>query len=117
MENSEKQMWGMSKEQYDKESSAHSKANIYMWLIGGVIFSIFTNRLITLPTLLLFFPGIFIISFASIPTFYVEVKKRQIVPGTRNVFILLLFSVWYLIDLVYPIALSIIYILLLERLF
>jgi hypothetical protein len=112
-----KLMWGMSREQYDKEASAHSKANIFMWLIGGVIFCIFTNRLISFPALLLFIPGIFIISFASIPTFYIEIKKRQIVAKTNNIFLLLAFSIWYLVDLVYPIALSIIYILLLEYLF
>lgn len=116
-EKNEKLMWGMSQEQYNKESSAHSKANIFLWLMGGIIFCIFTNRLISFPALFLFIPGIFIISFASIPTFYIEIKKRQIVSKTSNVFLLLIFSIWYLIDLAYPIVLSIIYVLLLEYIF
>jgi hypothetical protein len=114
---SERKMLGMTQEEYNKESSAHIKANILMWLIGGIIFSIYSNKLISFPTLLLFIPGIFIISLASIPTFYVEIKKRQILAKTNNLFVLLFFTVWYLIDLAYPIILSIIYISLINYLF
>lgn len=107
-------MWSLDEAEYNQMASSHSKANIFLWLISGIIFNVYQSSLISLSTLLLVIPGIFIISFASIPTFWVEVKKHQIVPATKNIFVLILFTIWYLIDLVYPILLSIGYILLIE---
>lgn len=107
---------GIDKMEYNQLASKHSKANIFLWIIAGIIYNLFHSNLISISTLLLLLPGIFIISFASIPTFYIDLKKREIVPRTNNIFILILFSIWYLIDLVYPIVLAIGYILLIEYL-
>jgi|SRR3989338_6429034 len=110
----EKTMWGLDEAKYNSMASSHSKANIFLWLISGIIYNIYQSNLISLSTLLLVIPGIFIISFASIPTFWVEVKKQQIVPATKNIFVLIFFTIWYLIDLIYPILLSIGFIWLIE---
>ena len=110
----ENTIWGIDKEKYNQMASSHSKANIFLWLISGIVYNIYQANLVSFSTLLLVIPGIFIISYASIPTFWVEVKKCQIVPATKNIFVLILFTVWYLVDLIYPILLSIGYILLIE---
>lgn len=110
----EKTIWGLDKEKYNQMASSYSKTNIFLWLISGIIYNIYQSNLISLSTLLLILPGIFIISFASIPTFWVEIKKHQIIPATENIFILIFFTAWYLIDSVYPILLSIGFILLIE---
>lgn len=105
---------GVDKLQYNQMATSHSKANIVLWLIAGIIYNIYHSNLFSLSTLLLIIPGIFVISFASIPTFYVNTKKHEIIPKTNNVLILILFTIWYFIDLVYPVVLSIAYILLIE---
>jgi len=110
----ENTIWGIDKAKYNQMASSHSKANIFLWLISGIVYNIYQSNLVSLSTIFLIIPGIFIISYASIPTFWVEVKKHQIVPNTNNVFVLILFTIWYLIDLVYPVILSIGYILLIE---
>ncbi|MBU0533373.1 MAG: hypothetical protein KJ887_01040 [Candidatus Omnitrophica bacterium] len=110
----ENTIWGIEKAKYNQMANSHSKANIFLWLISGVIYNIYQTNLISFSTLLLIIPGIFVISYASIPTFWVEVKKHQIVPKTNNILVLTLFTIWYLIDIVYPVILSIGYILLIE---
>ncbi len=110
----ENTIWGIDKKKYNQMASSHSKANIFLWLIAGIVYNIYQSNLISISTLLVIIPGIFIISFASIPTFWVEVKKRQIVPATKNIFVLILFTIWSLVDLIYPVLLSIGYILLVE---
>lgn len=116
-----KQTMGLSQEEYNKQASAHSKANIILWLISGVIYNIYSDNLMSLSTLLLVIPGIFVASFASMPTFLVNIKKHQIlkdqiVTNTKNVLILSLFTIWYVIDLVFPIVLAILYISLVKYL-
>ncbi len=107
-------IWGLDKKRYNQMASSHSKANIFLWLISGIIYNIYQSNLISWSTLLLIMPGIFIISFASIPTFWIEVKKHQIIPATKNIFVLIFFTIWHLIDLAYPVLLSIGFILLIE---
>lgn len=110
----EKTRWGLDEAKYNQMASSYSKANIFLWLISGIIYNIYQSNLVSFSTLLLIIPGIFIISFASIPTFWVEVKKHQIIPITNSIIVLTLFTIWYLIDLLYPMILSIGYILLIE---
>lgn len=42
------------------EPELHCKLVIWLWLIGGGIYVICTGRILSLPPLLLFFPGIFV---------------------------------------------------------
>ena len=107
-------MWGIDETKYNQMASSHSKANIFLWLISGIVYNIYQSNLISFSTLLLVIPGIFIISLASMLTFWVEVKKQQIVPVTKNIFVLIFFTIWYLVDLVYPVLLSVGYILVIE---
>lgn len=108
-------MWGLSQLEYNRLASEHSRANIVLWIIAGIIYNIVQHNLFSLSTLLLIIPGIFVISFASMPTFWVEIKKRKIIPETKSIIVLTLFTVWYVVDLIYPIALAIGYIKLIER--
>lgn len=110
MENNEKKMWGLAPEEYNRLASSHSKADIFLWLAGGLIYNFFHGNLISLSSALVILPGIFIASFASIPTFWVNVKKMQILPKTNNIFVLAGFTIWYVIDLIFPILLSILFI-------
>lgn len=103
-------MWGLDRDLYNKLAEDHSKANIWLWLIGGFVYSYLNGSLISISAGLLIIPGIFIASFASIPTLWVNIKKMQIVPNTNNVLVLFGFTLWYLIDLVYPIVLSVLFI-------
>ena len=109
MEN-EKKTWGLEPDVYAKLASNHSKVSIFLWIIGGLVYNFLHGSLISLPSGLIIFPGMFIISFASILTFWVNVKKMQILPKTDNVLILIGFTIWYLFDLLYPVLLSILFI-------
>lgn len=115
--NNYNKIWNLETDTYNKLSTSHSKANIFLWVIGGLIYNLFCGNLLSLSSALVIFPGIFIASFASIPTFWVEIKKKQIVPKTNNIFILTGFTIWYIFDLVYPILISILFIQLVNKLF
>ena len=110
-------IWGIESEAYAKLASSHSKTNIILWVTTGFIYHFFNDNLHLLSVFLIIFPGIFIASFASILTFWVNVKKIQIIQRTNNFFILLGFTIWYIIDLLFPIILSIIYIKTVDLLF
>ena len=107
---SEEHVWGLDQETYDRLASQHSKANIFLWVVSGLLYLYWIGELVSLATLLLLLPGIFIASFASMPTFWVNVKKMQIVPKTHNVLVLLGFTVWYVVDLIYPVVLALLFI-------
>lgn len=108
-------MWGREEREYEKLASSHSKANIILWLIGGIIYNIYHSNFVSISSALLVLPGIFLISFASIPTFWMNLKKDQIVRNTNNYAVLALFTIWVLIDLIYPVFLSVGFILLVEQ--
>ena len=103
-------MWGLEKDTYNKLASQHSKTDIFLWVAGGLVYNFFQGDLISISSALLIIPGIFIASFAGIPAFWVNVKKMQIVPKTNNILVLLGFTLWYLVDLAYPVLLSILFI-------
>lgn len=107
---------GLDPQVYDNRASQHSKADIFLWLIGGYLFIFFSESSYSVATMiLLFMPGVFVASFASMLTFYVEVKKGEILPKTDNFFILLFFTLWAVIDFLYPVLLSICYVFLVEN--
>lgn len=110
MQETNAQIWGLDKDTYNKLASKHSKSDISLWLIGGFAYNFFQGDLISISSALLVIPGIFIASFAGIPAFWVHIKKTQILPKTNNVFVLLGFTVWYLVDLAYPVLLSILFV-------
>lgn len=73
----EEQVAGLDQEVYDKSAAEYSKGVIFTWLVAGVIYSLIAGTFISLSTVLLFLPGIFVISFASIPFFLLKVKKHK----------------------------------------
>ena len=102
--------WGVSREEYDKRASAHSRASIILWVLGGLGYNLWVGHLVSWSSVLLILPGIFVASFASMPTLWVEIKKQKIIQDTNNVLVLLAFTVWALIDLLYPIVLGILFV-------
>lgn len=108
---------GMEESLYNNLASKHSRAKIILWVITGIIFNIVQGNLISISTLLLIIPGIFVISLASMLTFFIEIKKQKILSNTNNNFFIWGFATfWMLLDLIFPIALSIGYIFLIEYL-
>lgn len=77
MSKKNKQIAGLDQEVYDQSASDYSKGVIFTWLVAGVIYSVISGTFFELSTVLLFLPGIFIISFASIPFFLLKVKKYK----------------------------------------
>lgn len=77
MSKKNKQIAGLDQEEYDQSASEYSKGVIFTWLAAGVIYSIISGTTFELSTALLFLPGIFVISFASIPFFLLKVKKHK----------------------------------------
>lgn len=94
------------KDEHNILATSHSKANIFGWIVGGVVYSYFYGSLISLATGLLIFPGIYIASFASILTFLGNRKMEQVVTGSKNPLILLGATVWLVVSKVYPYALG-----------
>jgi hypothetical protein len=86
----QEKIMGLDKARYDQKAASHSKANIFLWLIAGIVCNLYHSNLFSLSTLLFIMPGMFVISFASILTFFVNTKKHQTVPGTNNVLILII---------------------------
>jgi CheY-like chemotaxis protein len=71
------EVMGLAPGEYDKSAGEYSKGVIFSWLVAGVIYSIIVGKLISLSTFLLFMPGIFVISIATIPFFYLKVRKHK----------------------------------------
>lgn len=110
MQETNTQIWGFNKDTYNKLASRHSKSDIFLWLVGGLVYNFFQGDLLSISSGLLIIPGIFIASFAGIPAFWVNIKKIQILPKTNNILVLLGFTVWYIIDIAYPVLLSVLFI-------
>ncbi len=75
---------GIDKDEYNISATEYSKSVIFTWLATGFIYSIITGTLISLSTLLIFMPGIFIISFASIPFFILKIKKHKSITAMND---------------------------------
>src|ERR671915_365498 len=61
---------------YEQQATNQSKNAIFVWLIVGIIWIAFDNAfsLISIIGFLLFLPGIFVASFASMPLFLLKNK-------------------------------------------
>ena len=108
---------GLEINTYNRLASNHSQANIFLWIIGGLFYNLIHGDLISLTSVLVLLPGIFIVSFASIPTFFIKIKRNQILQKTDNPFIVIGFLIWSIFDLIYPIVLSILFINIINYLF
>ncbi len=94
-------------------AAAEAKGAIFSWLIVGGIYQWWNGRLLSLPTILLFFPGIFVASFAQIvPAIVNAVKTVRLTEdkaGVRRTGLLemLWWTVWWLLNLVFIPALAV----------
>ena len=73
-----KSMLALTPAEYDAAASQYSRNAIFLWCASGVVYIWLSNdhRLLSLVTLLLFLPGIFLASFASIPFFFASTKLK-----------------------------------------
>jgi len=96
---------------YQIQASGFSKNSIFVGIAAGIIFNIITKNLFSLSSLLLILPGIFIISFLSMPAFLLKLKLRKILPESGKLAVVLgiIFIAfdWIVIDVVYPAAIAI----------
>lgn len=81
---SNEQVAGLDQDTYDKSASEYSKGVIFTWLVAGVIYSLIAGTFVSWSTVLLFIPGIFVISFASIPFFLLKVKKFKTITAMNE---------------------------------
>lgn len=128
MSKKNKQIAGLDQATYDKSASEYSKGVIFAWLVTGVIYSAIAGTLMSWSTVLLFLPGIFVISFASIPFFLLKVKKfktitamnerdgvAMLMTGRRNnalkdVPTLLFFTITSVLGFLFPIVAAIVFV-------
>jgi hypothetical protein len=75
---SRRSILGLSPGEYDAAASQYSKNAIFLWCASGLIYIWLSSdhQLLSLVTVLLFLPGIFVASFASIPFFFVSTKLK-----------------------------------------
>src|SRR5262245_64515249 len=60
-------------------AASEAKGAILFWLLAGVLYQVWNGRLLSVPTILLFFPGIFVASFAQIvPAMVNAVKSARL---------------------------------------
>lgn len=72
-------IFGMSEREYNYQASLTCKLVIAVWLITGGVYALITGRLLSLPTLALFLPGIFVAALAALVSFAVYCKSVQAV--------------------------------------
>lgn len=106
---------------WDRFATEQSKGSIGLWLLGGVAYNVYAGEFISLSTLLLIFPGIFLASLAVIPASLINLAKVRILSSMRHrrhnlsdVAVLTLWTAWWLIDLAYPVVLAVFYLYLLH---
>lgn len=123
----ENAVMGMPQSEYNAKASAATKTNIILWLISGLLFNLITGKLISLKTLLLFLPGVFVVSLVGIPFFYFTEKSKQRVrkldgigqsglyipggqlPVSKQVPTLILATICQILDFLFPIVTAIFY--------
>lgn len=91
MSGQEPQAQAPDDEAYNQIASSHSKSAIFIWCIVGYAYAFFTWRLLWLPAILIFVPGVFvasiIASFFFIPLWFVmkKVNRDWELEGKKNV--------------------------------
>jgi len=88
-------------------AASEAKRAILFWLLAGVIHQLWDGRLLSLPTIFLFFPGIFVASFAQIIPAMVNAVKTVRLTAMRAdrarpaLLEALWWIVWWLFDWVF----------------
>jgi hypothetical protein len=71
-------IFGLDQQEYSRSAKEYAGGAITLWIVAGLAYNLLHGRLISLQSGLLILPGVFIVSFASIPFFYLSVKKRKV---------------------------------------
>lgn len=114
---------GIDRSLYSQYGATYAKSQITWWLIAGLIYSIFAGSFISITTLILIFPGIFIVSISSIPFFLLQIKKIKVVSSmvgkddASQIPVLAFFTITTILGSLFPIILSIIYVNIFNGLF
>jgi hypothetical protein len=104
-------------------AASEAKGAIAFWLIVGGTYQWWNGRLLSLPTILLFFPGIFVASFAQIVPAMINAAKTvrltEIKRGVRpqRALEMLGWTVWYLFELAFVPALAVLAMRMLDAIF
>lgn len=104
---------------YDRTATAHSKNAIFLWLLAGIVWTIFDKNLNLLSPIgaLLFIPGIFVASFASMPLFLLRNKIALNVIEKRQESLATLIPILNILDIVEMVLAPIIYLMILANFF
>jgi len=63
---------GLDDAEYHQRASAAGKASIFLWLVGDLIYNTYHRHLISISSLLLVVPGIFVASLGALPVLWVD---------------------------------------------
>lgn len=100
---------------WDTFATREAKSAIALWLLAGGINNIVAGQLLSLSSVLLFIPGIFLASFAAIPGALMNAMKIRRVTEMkqgirrRDVLELVGWTVWSVVGLVYVPILAILF--------
>ena len=98
---------------WDAFATSESKNAMFRWLLAGWMYNWWVGHWLSLSSLLLFIPGIFLASLAAIPGALVTAMKIRRVTemkyGQGNVFELLGWTVWTVVNLAYVPILAILF--------
>lgn len=100
---------------YDAQASAYCRTAIVLWLIGGWIYAAVSWRLLILPGVLVFFPGIFVagqLAFALfLPSWHAKKRLARWRVGEPKQWGTLLFAtVWLVVQFAGPIGGAILFV-------
>src|SRR6266446_9068602 len=74
---------GLDDAEYRQRASAAGKASILLWLVSGLLYNTYFRHLISISSLLLVVPGIFVASLVALPVLWVDLLKDRILLRQR----------------------------------
>jgi hypothetical protein len=106
--------------EWDAFATAHAKSGTFKWIAVTIIYQWWTGALVSLATLLMILPGMFLGCFAAVPVAIIDWQKRSHLlkvqrGGRRLWWPLFVWTAWIFVKLAYEIALPILTIRLLRR--
>jgi hypothetical protein len=109
---------GLDDAEYRQRASAAGKASILLWLVSGLLYNTYYRHLISISSLLLVVPGIFVVSLAALPVLWVDLLKDRILlrqrarrlQGQRRAadwVVLAVATPWWFISQLWPVGLAV----------
>jgi len=117
---------GLDDAEYHQRASAAGKASIFLWLVAASSTNTYHRHLISISSLLLVVPGIFVASLGALAVLWVDLQKDRVLlhqrarhlEGQRRAsdwFVLVVATPWWLISQLWPVGLAILAARLLNR--